>query len=292
MARRKASSKRRSETGKRSGSRPIWRGSLSFGLVNIPVSLYPAETSNELSFNLLDRRDFSPVRYRRVNEKTGKEVPWDEIVKGYEHAKGEYVPLTEGDFRSANAKATQTIEIIDFVPAAEIDPVYYDRPYYLEPAKSAAKSYALLREVMRRTQTVGIAKVVLRSRQHLAAVVPRGPVLVLILLRFAHELRDPGALEVPGDANVGAKEIEMAERLVETMIDRWQPEKYRDEYRDDLLKLVEQKVKSGKTKVIEEKKPEAARRPGKVIDIMDLLKRSVEQGRRREQAAPRRRKAG
>jgi DNA end-binding protein Ku len=245
-----------------------------------------------LSFNLLDRRDFSPVRYRRVNEKTGKEVPWDEIVKGYEYAKDEYVPLTESDFKAANIEATQTIDITDFVPAAEVEPVYYDRPYYLEPAKNAAKSYALLREVMRRTQTVGIARVVIRSRQHLAAVVPRGPVLVLNLLRFAHELRDPSALNVPGNADIGAKEFAMAERLVETMIDKWQPEKYRDEYREDLLKLVEQKVKSGKTKVIEEAKPAAARRPGKVIDIMDLLKRSVEQRRQREQAAPRRRKAG
>jgi len=293
MARRKSrSSKRRSDTAKRSGSRPIWRGSLAFGLVNIPVALHVAETSGDLSFNLLDRRDFSPVRYRRVNEKTGKEVPWDEIVKGYEYAKDEYVPLTEGDFKSANAEATQTIEITDFVAASEIEPVYYDKPYYLEPAKNAAKSYALLRSVMRRTKTVGIAKVVIRSRQHLAAVVPRGSVLVMILLRFAHELRDASALNVPGDANLGTKEIEMAERLVETMIDRWQPEKYRDDYREDLLKLVEQKVKSGKTRVIEERKPEAARRSGKVIDIMDLLKRSVEQGRRREQAAPRRRKAG
>jgi len=293
VAKRKArSSKRRSETAKRSGSRPIWRGSLSFGLVNIPVSLHSAETSDDLSFNLLDRRNFSPVRYRRVNEKTGKEVPWEEIVKGYEYAKDQYVPLSEGDFKRANVDATQTIEIVDFVPAADIDPVYYDKPYYLEPAKNAGKSYALLREVMRRTETVGIAKVVIRSRQHLAAVVPRGPVLVLILLRFAHELRDAGALAVPGDSNIGAKEIDMAERLVETMIDKWRPEKYRDEYRDDLLKLVEEKVKSGKTKVIEEEKPEAARRPGKVIDIMELLKRSVEQGRRREQAAPRRRKAG
>jgi DNA end-binding protein Ku len=293
VARRKASSKRRSETGKRSGSRPIWRGSLSFGLVNIPVALHAAETSNDISFNLLDRRDFSPVRYRRVNEKTGKEVPWDEVVKGYEYAKDEYVPLTENDFRSANADATQAIEIVDFVPASEIEPVYYDKPYYLEPAKNAAKSYALLREVMRRTQTVGIAKVVIRTRQHLAAVVPRGPVLVLILLRFAHELRDAGALNVPGDGKIGAQEIAMAERLVETMIDKWQPEKYRDEYREDLLKLVQDKVKAGKTKVIEEDtKPAAARRTGKVIDIMDLLKRSVEQGRRREQPAPRRRKAG
>jgi DNA end-binding protein Ku len=260
-------------------------------LVNIPISLYPAETSNEISFKLLDRRDFSPVHYCRVNEKTGKEVPWDEIVKGYEYEKDEYVPLTEGDFERANTEATQSIEITDFVDAAEIEPVYYDKPYYLEPGKNAAKSYALLREVMRRTKTVGIAKVVIRSRQHLAAIIPRGAVLVLDLLRFPHELRDPSALNLLRDAPIGEKEIKMGQRLVETMIGKWQPEKYRDDYREDLLKLVAEKVKAGKTRVIEERKPEAPRRQGKVIDIMGLLKRSVEQAREKDQA-PRRRKAG
>jgi DNA end-binding protein Ku len=200
------------------------------------------------------------------------------------------VPLSEGDFARANTEATQSIEITDFVDAAKIDPVYYDKPYYLEPGKNAAKSYALLREVLRRTHTVGIAKVVIRSRQHLAAIYPHGPVLVLDLLRFSHELRDPSALNVPGESAISEKEIKMAERLVETMVDKWEPEKYRDDYREDLIKLVEEKVKAGKTKVVDERGPAAPRRSGKVIDIMDLLKRSVEQAQKEE--APRRRKAG
>lgn len=282
---------RRSAARKPPGSRSIWRGSISFGLVNIPVALYPAETPDDLSFKMLDKRDFQPVHYRRVNEKTGKDVPWDEIVKGYEYRKGEYVPLTEADFERANTDATQTIEITDFVDQSEIAPVYYDKPYFLEPQKNAAKSYALLREVLGRTKTAGIARVVIRSRQHLAAIIPRGPVLVLHLLRFAHELRDPGALDVPRETRLDDREVKMAERLLETMTDKWRPEKYRDDYREDLIGLVEKKVKDGKTRVIEEKRPPEARRTGKVIDMMDLLKRSVEKKGGRREESPGRRKA-
>src|SRR4051812_15881539 len=172
MAKKARRASRRTRPRKTTGSRPIWRGNLTFGLVNIPVALHAAETSNDIGFKLLDRRDFSPVHYRRVNEKSGKEVSWDEIVKGYEYEKGQYVPMTEADFQRANAEATQTIEITDFVDAAEIDPIYYDKPYYLAPAKNAAKSYALLREAMRRTNKAAIAKVIIRSRQHLAAILP------------------------------------------------------------------------------------------------------------------------
>ncbi len=262
-------SRRKAPAQRQTGSRPIWRGSLSFGLVNIPVALHAAETSDDISFKLLDRKDLTPVHYRRVNEKTGKEVSWDDIVKGYEYEKGEYVPVTDADFQRANPKATQTVEITDFVDQAEIDPVYYDKPYYLEPAKNAGKSYALLREVMRRTKTVGIAKVVIRSRQHFA--IPRSWI-------------------IPEEASICEKEIKMGERLVEAMVGQWRPEKYRDDYREDLLALIERKVEEGKTKVVDETPPAAPKRPGKVIDIMDLLKRSVEQAGRKEEA-PRRRKA-
>ena len=296
MARKGRNASRRKMPARRStGSRPIWRGSLSFGLVNIPVSLHPAETSNDLSFKLLDRRNLTPVHYRRVNESTGKEVPWEDIVKGYEYEKGEYVPMTEADFQRANAEATQTIEITDFVDQADIDSIYYDKPYYLAPAKNAAKSYTLLREVMRRTKTAGIAKVVIRSRQHLAAVFPKQSALVIDLLRFAHEIRDPSKLDIPGDVSIGEKELKMGERLIEAMIDKWRPEKYRDDYREDLLALIERRVQEGKTKVVDETPPRALKRPAKVIDIMDLLKRSVEKrsvehaGRKVE--SPRRRKA-
>lgn len=294
MARRRSTqpARRRSRAHKAAGSRAIWKGSLSFGLVNIPVTIHGAETSNDLGFKSLDRRDLSPVHYRRVNEKTGKEVPWDDIVKGYEYEKGEYVPLTDADFQRANLETTQTIEISDFVESSEIDPLYFDKPYYLAPAKNAAKSYALLREVMRRTNTIGIAKIVMRSREHLAAVLPGGSVLVLNLLRFAHEIRDPAALDVPHNITIGEKEIKMGERLVEAMVDKWQPEKYRDDYREDLLALIERKIKEGKTKVVDETLPAQRRRSAKVVDIMDLLKRSVEQAGHKAEEAPRRRKTG
>ena len=272
--------KRRTPAKPKSAGRPIWKGTINFGLVNIPVALYSAEADGSLDFDLLDRRDFSRVRYRRVNEKTGREVPWDEIVKGYEYEKGEYVALTDDDFLKANVEATQSIDILDFVDAADISPIYFDKPYYLVPLKNGQRAYALLREVMKRTGKVGIGRVVIRSRQHLAALLADGPVLILNLLRFSHELRDPSALDVPeAKAAAGSnQELKMAEQLVETMAGKWNPEKYRDEYHQDLLKMINEKIKSGKTKAIEP--VEAARKPkqqGKVVDIMHLLRQSMDQ---------------
>jgi DNA end-binding protein Ku len=283
----KASSQRKS------ASRPIWKGSINFGLVNIPVALYSAEANSSIDFDLLDKRDFSRVRYQRVNEKTGKEVPWDEIVKGYEYKKGEYVALTDDDFLKANIEATQSIDIIDFVDAADISPIYFDKPYYLTPLKNGQRAYALLREVMKRTGKVGIARVVIRTRQHLAALLADGPVLILNLLRFSHELRDPSVLDVPtvGSTQGSNQELKMAEQLVESMVGKWNPKKYRDEYHQDLLQLIDKKIKSGQTKAIEP--AEAAPRPkqqGKIIDIMHLLRQSVEQGHKKNEPS-RRRKA-
>ena len=289
----KRQNKRRSKP--RSLARPIWKGSIDFGLVNIPVSLYSAEASGRLDFDLLDKRDFSRVRYRRVNEKTGKEVPWEQTIKGYQYEKGEYVALTDEDFVRANAESTQSITITDFVAAAEISSIYYDKPYYLEPIKNGRHAYALLREVLKKTGKVGIAKVVIRTREHLAAVMVEGPLLILNLLRFAHELRDASALDVPETrskrAAVSERELTMAERLLESMIGEWNPAKYRDEYHDDLLKLIDKKVQSGRTKALAP--AEAAPRPkrqGKVIDIMHLLQQSVKQAQKKEEPA-RRRKA-
>jgi DNA end-binding protein Ku len=205
---------------------------------------------------------------------------WDEIVKGYEYEKGEYVALTDADFENANVKATHVMEITDFVDAAEISPIYYDRPYYLEPLKNAEKSYALLRDVLRRTGKVGIGKIVIRGR-----------FLVVNLLRFPHELRDTG-FDVPEKGlKIDGKELKMAERLVDNMKQKWNPEKYRDDYREDLKKHIENKIKTGETKVIDERP--AKGQPGKrarVIDMMDLLKRSVDRARKTEDQ-PRRRKA-
>ncbi|MDZ4343335.1 MAG: Ku protein, partial [Candidatus Binatia bacterium] len=197
MPRNKKTPIRRKTAGKKSASRPIWKGIISFGLVNIPVVLYSAESTDEMDFDLLDRRDFSPVRYRRVNAKTGREVAWNDIVKGYQYEQGQYVALTEKDFQNANVEATQSIDITDFVDATEISPIYFEKPYYLAPLKSGQRAYELLRQVLARTQKVAIAKIVIRTRQHLAALLPQGPRLVLVLLRFSPELRDPKQLAVP-----------------------------------------------------------------------------------------------
>jgi DNA end-binding protein Ku len=282
----KTKRKRKNAESKSGSSRAIWKGSIDFGLVNIPVRLYSAENSNRLSFDLLDKRDFSRIRYRRVNETTGKEVPWDDIIKGYEYKKGEYVALSDADFARANVEATQTISITDFVDASAVSPLYYDKPYYLEPLKNGQRAYVLLREVLHDTGKVGIAKVVIRSRKHLAMVLAEGPALILELLRFPDELRDASRLDLPKAASKGtatsAQEIKMAERLVESMVGKWQPEKYRDDYRDDLMKIIDQKVESGKTKVVENTMPAAPRaQRGKVIDIMHLLRESVEQASKR-----------
>src|SRR5262244_523689 len=292
MAQPKTKPSKRKKTRTSTSRRAIWKGSINFGLVNIPVALYTAEDSADLDFILLDRRDFSPVRYRRVNEKTGREVPWSEIIKGYEYKKGEYVALTDDDFLKANIEATQSIDILDFVDAVDISPIYFDKPYYLAPLKNGQRAYSLLREVMKRTAKVGIARVVIRTRQHLAALLADESLLILNLLRFAHELRDPVALGVTtGSPHASKQELKMAEQLVDTMAGAWNPKKYRDEYHQDLLELIDKKIKSGQTKAIES--AESAPRPkqqGKVIDIMHLLRQSLEQGHKKNEPS-RRRKA-
>ncbi|HET9252256.1 MAG TPA: Ku protein [Candidatus Eisenbacteria bacterium] len=264
-------------------ARAFWKGSLSFGLVEIPVSLRPAMEPDELHFTLLDRKDFSPVGYRRYNKSTGREVEWDQIVRGYEYEPDEYVVLTDEEIRGANVKASGTIEIMEFVEAAQIDPALFEAPYFVEPVKKASKSYALLLQALQETGKVGIARVVLRTRQRLAALVPRGPVLALILLRYAHELRKPGDLDLPATdgkkGSVSEREVKLAERLIDEMTSkRWDPSRYKDEYRDEVLDLVRQKVKSGKTHTIlePEKGTETRRARSDVVDLMPLLKKSLE----------------
>jgi DNA end-binding protein Ku len=260
--------------------RPIWKGSLTFGLVEIPVGLYGAETGKELHFTMLDRRDFSPVGYERVNKTTGEEVPWAEVVKGYELDSGEYVALTEEDFRQASPKESKTIEILEFVDAADVDLLHAETPYWIAPVKKDSKGYALLREALRRTGKVGIAKTVLRTRERLGAVVPRDDALAFVVLRFAEELRGPEGLELPAkDAeslHVTKKEIEMAEALVEGMTEDWDPGRHHDEYRERVLARIEEKAKAGKARQIEEPSEEEEPRPREVIDLMPLLKKSLE----------------
>ncbi|MFN2404198.1 MAG: Ku protein [Candidatus Binatia bacterium] len=264
--------------------RAIWKGSISFGLVEIPVALVAAEESNDLAFHQIDKRTFSRVGTKRFNKDTGKDVDWDDIVRGYEYEPDEYVVLTDEELARVNTKATQTIEIEDFVDQDEIDPVYFERPYYLEPIKKGSKSYALLRETLVRTGKIGIARVVLRTRQRIAAVLVRDDVLVLELLRYAYELRDAKkmGIEVPdtgsGKLELSDREVKMAERLVKGMSAPWNPKKYKDSYRDEVLAMVQRKIKAGHTHVIEvpDEGEEKGAPRAEIIDLMPLLKKSVE----------------
>jgi DNA end-binding protein Ku len=272
------------EDGERT-TRDIWKGSLTFGLVEIPVALVAAEKpSAKISLSFLDRRDFSPVGYRRYNKKTEKEVPWSEIVHGYEYEKGEYVVVNKKDLRHANPDLTQTIAIEQFVDAQEIDPIYFEKPYYLEPLKENSKAYALMRETLRRTGKVGVARVVVRTRESVGVVGVRGPALVLYLLRYAEEVRKPEELDRLGrgtrNATVSPKEIQMAERLVADMTGEWDPSQYKDEYAKDLMKVIHAKVDSGDVHEVDERdEPAPKRGRGEILDLMPLLKRSVEASR-------------
>lgn len=264
----------------------IWTGSISFGLVTVPVRLYPAEDRGaQLSFRMLDGRDLAPIKQRRVNERTGKEVVWDEIVKGYELEDGRWVVLDDDDFTAANVEATQTIDIISAVCADQIDPTYFDKPYYLQPSKAGRKAYALLREALRDAERVALAKVVIRTRQHLAAIVPFGDALVLEILRYPYELRSAGSLDLPSSdlkaSGVTRAEIDMAKQLLSTIEREFDPEDevYRDTYRDDLLALIERKA-AGEAVTIEQ--PAPAEEPGgEVVDIVELLKRSLDEAKER-----------
>ena len=256
-------------------ARAIWKGSISFGLVNIPIALYPATRREEFKFRLLRKSDLSPVSYKRVAEKDGKEVPWDQIVKGYEYEKGKYVVLKDEDFERVDLEATQTVDIQDFVDQEEIDPIFFYKPYYLEPQKGGDKAYALLRDALKDSNKVGIAKVVIKTRQYLAGVKPEDGVLVLELMHFADELADPGKLHVSKKTEVGKLEMNMAKSLIDSMSSKWNPEKYRDDYREALMEVIEEKVEAGGKEI--EEKPKKARKPTKVIDLVSVLQKSLEQ---------------
>jgi DNA end-binding protein Ku len=263
-------------------ARSIWKGSITFGLVNIPVGLYTAEQREEIPLHLLDKRNMARVRYKRVNEESGKEVPWEDTVRGYEFKEGKYVVLSDEDLQRASPEKTQTVDIVDFVDLDEISPTYFDKPYFLAPDKRGAKSYALLRETLKRTRKVGIATVVIRTKQYLAAVIAEDDVILLDLLRYAHELRDTDGLDLPkGNQGLTERELDMAERLVEGMVDTWKPERFKDTYFRDLKKTIDERVEAGQLEAApppaeEEKKPARSN----VVDLMALLKQSVEQGGR------------
>jgi DNA end-binding protein Ku len=276
----------------RTSARALWKGAISFGLVNIPVEIHSAENRRSFQFAMLDKRDFSPVGYKRYSKKSGKEVEWGDVVKGYEYDKGQYVVLSDEDFKRANVKATQTIDIKAFVDAGGIAPEYYETPYYLAPSgRGSAKVYALLRETLRTAARVAIAQVVIRTTNHLAAIAVDGDALLLITLRYADELRGTDGLDLPAAraAGVSTKEIELAKRLVDDMTTEWKPGDYKDTYHRDLLARIREKIRKRQTHEITapEKEPEGKPRSAEVVDLMALLKRSLEAKPAKHTASPR-----
>ena len=238
---------------------------------------------------MLRKSDLSPVNFKRVAEKDGKEVSWDQIVKGYEYEKGKYVVLKDEDFERVDLEATQTVDIQDFVDQEQIDPMFFYKPYYLEPQKGGDKAYVLLRDALKENNKVGIAKVVIKTRQYLAGVKPEDGALVLELMHFADELADPGKLHVPKKTEVGKREMNMAKSLIDSMSSKWNPEKYKDDYREALMEVIEEKVEAGGKEI--EEKPKKAPKPTKVIDLVSVLQKSLEQtGAKKKATAKSRRK--
>ncbi|MEO8192656.1 MAG: Ku protein [Gemmatimonadales bacterium] len=261
----------------------IWKGSLSFGLVNIPVELRTAVRADHISFRLLHKEDLSPVKYERVCQADGETVPWDEIVKGYEYEKGKYVVMTDEDFKAAAIEGSKSIDIVDFVKEDEIDPRYFETPYFLLPAKNAEKSYALLREAIRSTGAVGIGKIIIRQTQHLAGIKVVGNALVLEIMRFSNELVDEDEYSFPARDKVRPQELKMAEQLIGNLAEPFDPSRYTDDYRSNLMKVIRAKMKGKKPRLAEPAKPEDTG----VLDLMSRLRASLEQGNAKKPARAR-----
>jgi DNA end-binding protein Ku len=264
--------------------RAIWKGSISFGLVNIPIELHTAVRDHRPKFRMLHAKDKSPVRFERVCIRDGHPVAWEDLVKGYEYQKGNFVIVTKEDFQAAAVEKTRTIDIVDFVKSDEIDDRFFETPYYLLPAKGGERAYALLREAIRQSERVGVAKFILRDAQHLAAVEAIDNALVLTIMRFSDELVETSAFEFPGDAGMRKPELDMAKSLVNSLAAEWDPTKYSDQYRENLLKLIQAKLKGKKVDLEEVTAP----RQAEVVDLMERLRRSLEQsGARPSKARPR-----
>lgn len=266
--------------------RAIWKGSISFGLVNIPIALWPATKTDELKFRLLRGSDLSPVNYKRVAEVDGKEVTWDQIVKGYEYEKGKFVILKEEDFKRVDIEATQTVDIASFVKLDEVNPVFFHKPYYMEPQKGGDKAYVLLRDALRASGKIAIAKVVIKTRQHLAAVKPQDKGLMLELMHFASELIEIDEFKLPQADSAGKKELQMAQALIDSMSEEWEPAKFVDEYREALEKVIETKIEKGDEAPAPKTK---ARKPTNVIDLVSVLQKSLEEsghGKKKEKEKP------
>lgn len=265
----------------------IWKGSISFGLLNIPVTLKKAEEERDLHFSMLDGKDLSPIKYKKINATDGKEVPWDRIVKGYEYDDGQYVIMEKDDFKKANPKATQTIDIEDFVELSDIDFMFLEKPYYLVPQKDGVKGYFLLAQALNKTKKIAIAKIVIRTKQHLVAIMAKDDYLILEILRFAHEVLEVDEVDYLDSMErpkFTAREIKMAQELVDGMTGEWKPEAYKDTYYDDIMKIIDQKVKSGESKELDLGKTAKAPKgnTGMVVDLMPLLKKSLEEKKKRK----------
>jgi DNA end-binding protein Ku len=253
-------------------ARAMWKGAIAFGLVNIPVELYSATRDHRPKFRLLHAKDESPVHYERVCQSEGKPVGWEDLVKGYEYEKGQFVVLTKDDFKTAALEKTKTVDILDFVDPDEVDERYFETPYYLQPGKGADRAYALIREAIRDAGRIGIAKIILRDAQHLAALEVIGDALVLTMMRFADELADLGEFRFPKTGDIRAPELKMAKQLVESLSAKWQPDKYTDEYRDNLMRIIKGKLKGRTPRLKERETPQQA----EVIDLMARLRASLE----------------
>ncbi len=269
--------------------RAIWKGTISFGLVSIPISLFPATRREELKFRLLRASDLSPVNYKRVAEVDGKEVPWDQIVKGYEYEKGQFVVIKDEDFARVDVEATQTVTIINFVQLSEVDPLLFYKPYYMQVEKGGERAYVLLREALDSSGKIAIAKVVIKTRQHIAAVKPQKAGLMLELMHFPEELIDASEFQAPSGAPGTAAETKMARKLIESMSAKWNPDLFHDEYREMLEKVVEEKLQhSGQQAAA----PSPRRKATNVIDLVSVLQKSIQQAQGQSHpAAKRRRKA-
>jgi DNA end-binding protein Ku len=251
--------------------RAIWKGNISFALVSIPISLFSATRKSELSFHYLHKKDMSPVSYKRFCDTENSEVPWEEITRGYEYEKDQYVEITDEDLDKADIELTKTIQIQEFVQENEIDPVYFDKPYYLEPQKGGERAYALMRDALAQSKKVGIAKVVLKSREHLAAVKSVGNMLTLQTMRFSHEIVDAGSLNLPAKAEISKKEMDLANTLIDSMSDKFDPNRYKDDYYDKVLGIIQMKVAGVTPQMPAPKGPG----PAKVVDLMEILKQSL-----------------
>ncbi|MGH8126360.1 MAG: Ku protein [Rhodanobacteraceae bacterium] len=265
--------------------RPIWSGTISFGLLNIPVQLMPGERHTDLHFRMLDSRNHARVRYERVNEETGEEVPWKEVVKAFEYDKGNYVVLDKEDFAKAAPESTESVDIEAFVDPDAVGSEYFDKPYYLVPAKKAEKGYVLLRETLKRLKTAGLARVVIRTREHLALVLPRDDTLQLMLLRYPQEIVPEDEYVFPdkklSSYRVNQQELKMAESLVKSMIGEWKPASYHDDFRERLTRVIESRIKAeGGVRAPAEEAAMPKNASTNVVDFMALLKKSIDDKQR------------